>query len=123
MIIDLDKVTLEMVRGDTFSLPLELNEGSREYFKRYTLGDDEKLYIGIMKPNQSFENADIRCMLDNTCDKDSAGNVIFKLSPDHTINMNPGKYYFTIKYSNGNDVYTLVDNKLFYITGSIPVIS
>ena len=118
MILDLDGTTLEMVRGDTFILPLQLNEGTRENFAQHKLSDDEYLYIGIMKPNQSFENAQIRCMLNKDSEKDSFGNYIMKLSPEHTVNMEPGKYYLSIKLSNGDATYTLVDSKIFFITGS-----
>ena len=121
MILDLDRVTLEMSRGDTFILSLPLNEGSRENFIRHTLADDEYIYIGIMKPNQSFENAQIRCMLNKDSEKDSSGNYIMKLSPEHTVSMCPGKYYLSIKFVRDTDVYTLVDSKLFFITGSNPV--
>ena len=73
-----------------------------------------------MKPNQSFEDAQIRCMLNKDSEKDSAGNYIMKLSPEHTINIHPGKYYMTIKFVENEDVYTLIDSKLFFITGSNP---
>ena len=120
MILDLDRVSLEMVRGDSFTLPLTLNSGTRESFVRHELLDDEYLYIGIMKPNQPFENADIRCMLDRDSDKDNHGNLILKLLPEHTVNLYPGKYYMTAKFVKGADIYTLIDSKLFFITGSNP---
>ena len=120
MILDLDRTVLEMVRGDTFVLPLELNCGAREAFVRHSLGIGEFLYIGIMKPNQSFEDAEIRCMLDCNSEKDALGNSILRLCPSHTMNLFPGKYYLTIKFVRGQDVYTLVDDKLFFITGSNP---
>ena len=120
MILDLNKTTLEMVRGDTFILPLALNCGTRENFIQYSLQDNECLYIGIMKYNQPFEHAEIRCMLNKDSEIDSNGNYIMKLSPEHTVNMEPGKYYLSIKLSNGVDIYTLVDGKIFFITGSSP---
>ena len=120
MLLDIDKITLELVRGDTFILSLPLNCGTREEFIPYTLQPDDFLYIGIMQPWQSFEDANIRCMLNNESEKDAQGNLILKLSPEHTVNMYPGKYYMTIKFVKGTDVYTLVDSKLFFITGSNP---
>jgi hypothetical protein len=120
MILDLDRTTLEMVRGDTFILSLPLNEGTREHFVRHVLTNDEQMYIGIMKPNQSFEDAYIRCVLTSTSEKDSLGNCILRLHPEHTANMIPGKYYFTVKFVSKDYVQTLVDSKLFFVTGSNP---
>lgn len=120
MILDLDRTTLEMTRGDTFVLPLPLNRGSREYFEKHELTDNEYIYIGIMKPNQPFENASIRCMLDKDSEKDSQGNCVMRLSSEHTVNMNPGKYYLTVKFVRDSDVHTLIDSKIFYILGSNP---
>ena len=77
MILDIDKITLELVRGDTFELPLPINCGSREEFIPYFLSPDDFLYIGIMKPSQPFEHAEVRAMLDCRSPKDSFGNVIF----------------------------------------------
>jgi hypothetical protein len=122
MILDLDRTTLEMVRGDSYTLPIVLNCGSREKFVAHTLQNNECLYIGIMKPNQSFENAEIRCMLNKDSEKDVYGNSIMRLLPEHTVNLIPGKYYLTVKFSNGRDITTLVDGKLFFITGSMPPI-
>ena len=120
MILDLDRTNLEMVRGDTFTIQLQLNRVTRENYIQHQLLDDEYIYIGLMKPSQPFENAQIRCMLDKNCEKDSRGNPILKLSHEHTVNLIPGKYYITIKFVKNEDVYTLVDSKLFFITGSNP---
>ena len=120
MLLDLNRVTLEMVRGDTFKLSLPLNSGTREYPTRYTMTKDDSLYIGIMKPDQSFEHAEIRCMITHTDATDDGGNPVFRLKPSDTSHLFPGKYYMTVKLVSGEDVYTLVDRILFYITGSNP---
>ena len=118
MILDFNNVTLEMVRGDTFVLPLELNCGTRENFVRHTIGDNEYLYVGIMKYNQSFECAEIRCMINKDSEKDTNGNVMLHLLPEHTVNLDPGKYYLTVKFSDGANIQTLVNDMLFFVTGS-----
>lgn len=120
MLLDLDRITLEMVRGDTFKLPLPLNSGTRENPSKYTLSENDSLYIGIMKPGQSFEHAEVRCKLNNNCTKDIDGNPLLYLKPKYTCNLFPGKYYLTVKLESGEDVYTLVDHKIFFITGSNP---
>lgn len=118
MFLDISKPFLEVVRGDTFYLPIALNSGTREYFEPYLLDKDDALYIGIMRPGQPFEDAIIRCKLDQCSPRDSFGNSIFKLTHDDTKNLEPGKYYITIKFVSGEDVTTLTDQKLFYVTGS-----
>lgn len=120
MLLDIDKITLEMVRGDTFALPLPLNMGTREEFIPYYLNCNDCLYIGIMKPGQPFEHAEIRCMIDCNGIKDDFGNPLFYLMPEDTERLMPGKYYLSIKYSSGKNVTTLVDHKMFFITGSNP---
>ena len=118
MILDIDKITLELVRGDTFELPLPINCGSREEFIPYFLSPDDFLYIGIMKPSQPFEHAEVRAMLDCRSPKDSFGNVIFILQSCETEKLEPGKYYISVKLQSGNRVSTLIDNKIFFVTGS-----
>lgn len=120
MLLDINKITLEMVRGDTFTLPLRLNSGTREKFCQHVLSCDDKIYIGIMKPGQSFEHAEIRYMIDCNSPRDTFGDPVMQLDHEHTVGMKPGKYYMTIKFVSGNTVQTLVDNKLFFITGSDP---
>ena len=118
MLLDLDRINLEMVRGDTFKLNLPLNCGTREYPKRYILGPNDAVFIGIMKPGQSFEHADIRCMLTHN---DYVNNdLILTLNSSNTVNMYPGKYYMTVKFVSNGEVQTLVDQKQFFITGSDP---
>lgn len=118
MILDTNKITFEVVRGDTFYLPLELNSGTREHPKEYRLQGNDKLYIGIMLPGQPFENAVIRVSLDRNSPRDNYGNTLLYLSHTNTSCLEPGKYYISIKFVSGRNVTTLVDQKLFFVTGT-----
>jgi hypothetical protein len=118
MLLDISKSYLELVRGDTFCLPLCLNAGTREWFEPYVLGKEDAIYIGITKPGQPFEEATVRSKLDMHSRRDSFGNTVFKLSHEETKHLEPGKYYITIKFVSGFDVTTLIDQKLFYVTGT-----
>ena len=111
----------EIVRGDTFTLPIVLNSGTKEYFSHYTLQDGEKLYVAISRPGQSFEEADIRIKLDSNSPRNSSGDVLLSILPYYTDNMYTGKYYLNIKYvdSEGN-VTSIVNDMLFYISGTNP---
>ena len=118
MILDTNKITFEVVRGDTFYLPLELNSGTRERPKAYKLQGNDRLYVGIMSPGQSFENATVRTTLDASSPKDGYGNTLLFLSHNDTKNLEPGKYYISIKLVSDGNVTTLVDQKLFFVTGT-----
>jgi hypothetical protein len=118
MLLDISKPYLELVRGDTFRMPLYLNAGTRECFEPYTISNDDVIYIGITKPGQPFEVATVRCKLDIHSEFDASGNLLFVLSHDETKNLEPGKYYITIKFVSDSIVTTLVDQKLLYVTGT-----
>lgn len=118
MILDTRKITFETVRGDTFYLPLELNSGTREYPIEYKLTGDDKVYIGITTPGQPFEEATIRITLDANSPRDKYGNTLMYLTHNDTKDLEPGKYYLTIKFVSDGNVTTLIDQKVFFITGT-----
>lgn len=118
MILDTDRVTFEVVRGDTLYIPLELNSGTREFPEHYELQGNDRLYVGIMTPGQSFEHALIRIALDASSPKDNYGNTLLFLSHNNTSQLEPGKYYISIKFVSDSNVTTLVDQKLFFVTGT-----
>lgn len=120
MILDIDRITLELVRGDTFELPLELNSGTRDNFVRYLLQPDDFLYVGIMKPGQAFEDAELRVCLNHWSETDSLGNPILTINSCDSVLLYPGKYYLSVKFKSKEKVTTLVDHKIFYVTGSNP---
>lgn len=120
MLLDIDKITLELVRGDTFQLALPLNSGSREEFIPYFLQPGDTLYVGIMKPGQAFECAEIRVAL-NCCSRtDDFGNALLHISSHDSAMIEPGKYYLSIKFKSKDVVTTLIDHKIFYVLGSTP---
>lgn len=122
MHIQIDKSYLQMSRGDTFILPLVINCGTELNFKQYNLQDDEYLYVGIMEPEQSFEDALIRKRLNKNSPKDDDGNLLFILNPSDTEYVLTGKYYITIKLRKITDtqdvVTTLLPMKEFWVTGT-----
>lgn len=119
MLLELNKITLELVRGDTFTLPLRLNSGTLEYPEHYKLTDGEYLYIGIMRPNQPFEEAMIRCGVNSATQENSDGDKVLVIGHDITSSIDPGKYYISIKYVDSEGfVETLVDHKILFVTGS-----
>lgn len=107
-------------RGDSFELPIVLNIGDSMNEVPYSLQGDAVLYIGIMEPNQKFEDAVIRKVF--TAEEfEEAGEIYIRFWPEDTINVCPGKYYYQVKLQTTDaktkrkDVETVIDKTLFYI--------
>lgn len=122
MFINFEKSYLQMTRGDTFIFPLVINSGTELNFEQYNLKDNEYLYVAIMEPGQSFEDAIIRKRYTNKSDKDKDGNILFILDSIDTEYLLTGKYYITVKLrsivDNKEIVKTLLPLKEFWITGT-----
>ena len=83
-------------RGDSFELPLSLNIGDSINRKKYTLTENDTLYIGIMQPNEPFECAILRKKFTYK-DLDEDNNIYVRFWPDDTACLLPGKYYYQPK--------------------------
>ena len=107
-------------RGDSFELPIILKAGNVMSPVLYTLEESDVLYLGIMEPNQPFEQAIVRKKFEYK-DLDEEGNIFIRFWPNDTICLLPGKYYYQVKLqsvdaSTGRlDVETVIDKTLFYI--------
>lgn len=108
-------------RGDCFKAPLFINMGTDEEPVRVDLIKFPYLevYMGIMYPNQSFENAIIRKKFTEK-DINQYGDVVVSIEPEDTINLYPGKYYYEIKARIYNDkdgefVRTIINKNTFMI--------
>ena len=100
-------------RGETFSTPLFLNQGTDLKPIRYILKDNDEVYLSIMEPRQPFEKGIIRKIFtkDNL---NKNGDVIIRIEHDDTRCLLPGKYFYQIKAKlideNGReDVNTVVE--------------
>lgn len=112
MLLDFDSTYLEFVRGDSFDLPLLLNEGTREYPIYCAIPENCKLEVFMTLPNQPIEDAIIKKTI-------NAGmSLSFSLTPQETSRLNIGKYYFTVRYIKEAHTQTIVNNKLLYVTGT-----
>ena len=85
--------------GDYFEAPLFLNIGD---FRKYELQDGDKVYFGIMEPNQPFEWAIVRKVLTKD-DVDESGNPVIKLKTKDTIRLMPGLYYYEVKLAMASE--------------------
>lgn len=85
-------------RGDTFSITVSTNVGSTSNpsYPTFKLGD--KIYLGVMEPNQDFENAIIKKVLVFTTDFTAdSKTVTFSFTPTDTEYLLAGNYYYEVK--------------------------
>ena len=122
MFIQIEDNYLKMNRGDSYSIPLTINEGTKLDFQQYQLRQFDKIYIGIMEPNQSFENAIIRKVITILSPTDEYGRPLFQLEPIDTEYLLTGKYFIEIKIvqkqNNKDIVTTLLPLREFFINGT-----
>ena len=96
MILDFDSTYIEIIRGDTISLKLNLNSGTRECPVYSGMPANSRLEIYILPPNEPIDSAVIVKTL--TSDDVGVGNIpTLNLSADESSALELGKYYLTIK--------------------------
>lgn len=115
---------IEVNRGDSFELPLFINQGTDITPIRYNMkNSNSEVYVGVMEPNQPFERAVIRKKYTKN-DVNENGDIIVKFSSNDTVCLLPGKYYYQIKiklynnYDNNKDdcnINTIVPMTQFII--------
>lgn len=109
-----------VTRGDTFSVPLFINQGTEMNPIRYSLKDEDKVYLGIMYPNQSFENALVKKVYTKE-NLNEYGDILLEIEHEDTRCLEPGKYFYQIKaqiYNQEKDKFeinTIVSKTEFWI--------
>ena len=108
-----------LTRGDTFEFPLVINKNNNDIdFELYPLTDADTIYVAILEPNQSFEDAIIRKVITKDSPTDTENHPLLRLSSADTEFLRTGKYFITIKLQHNEDVTTLLQMKEFWITGT-----
>lgn len=105
-------------RGDSFILTVAINLGTGLDPHYYNLTKNDKLYLGVMEPNMSFENAVIRKTIKDTVTTDT--NVQYIFNSGDTEYLLPGKYYYMVKLERPQEdgtvlVDTIIDKTEFRI--------
>lgn len=86
-------------RGDSFKVPLFINEGTKDdpvrlYIKNHP---QASVYLGVMEPNQRFEEAIIKKRYSSDSSITSSGDLYVKFRPSDTEYLLPGLYYYSVK--------------------------
>ena len=87
-----------MTRGDTYEFNLNMTDESGEYL----LQGEDVLYFGIMDPGQPFEQALVRKRF-TVEDLDAIGTLSIVLDPEDTLDLLPGKYFYSVKLHMDHD--------------------
>lgn len=108
--------TIQITRGDTATVAIFINAGTPLEMERYSLQERDAVYIGIMEPNQRFEDAIMKYKL-TIEDVNLDGDPEWKIRAKDTEFLEPGTYFYEIKLSRANDlmVDTIVSKTYFYI--------
>lgn len=105
-------------RGDTFTSLLSLNAGTDLNPIPYVLKDEDEVYMGVMEPDQPFENAILKKKF--TKDNLKGNDIYIRLEHTDTTCLLPGKYFYQIKLKiknedNTYDINTVVPKTEFII--------
>lgn len=119
MFCECDVNCFMLSRGDTFRFPITINCGTKLEPEIYELKQTDTLYIAILEPGQSFENAIIRQTLTMKNADEETGCITFILKSSDTEYMLTGKYFITIKLEQEDGtVTTVLPMKEFWLTGT-----
>lgn len=116
---------INLMRGDSFTTPIIVNLGTKLHPNIYKLKTTDRLYFGLMEPNQAFEDAVLKKVIDSTTPTDDEGNPLLMLKPQDTENLLVGIYYYMIKLRiidtfNQECVITIVNPTVFNLNGHNP---
>lgn len=114
-----------MMRGDSLTMTIPIPVGSSTLPSYRGLRLTEKLYFGVMEPNQAFEDAVLKKVIDASCVTDDNGYPVLILDPEDTEYLLVGKYYYMIKLREVDSyghafVKTIVPPTLFWLEGNNP---
>lgn len=90
---------ISMHRGDTFTVPLFINQGTKEdpirlYIQQHPSAE---VFLGVMEPNQPFECALIKKRFTPSHDVNQYGDLVISFKDTDTLSVLPGLYYYCIK--------------------------
>lgn len=110
---------IKMFRGDSFSVVPFINNSTEMIDDKYEITANDTIYFGLMECNQRFEDAILKKVY-TIADVDANGNITIKINPSDTVDLLPGKYFYSIKLKHDNqdesfDVYTLMQETEFWI--------
>ena len=108
---------IRLTRGDTLTLPLQINQGTNLSPILYELSAQDEVYFGLMEPNQPWEQAILKKKFTSKDQED--GIIPLKLRSSDTMCLLPGLYYYQVKVRIFQDgeaiVNTIIPKTHFWI--------
>lgn len=110
-------------RGDTFTIPLDINIGTGVAPKYYTLKgpqnedypeDRDRLFFALLEPNQRWEDAIVKKVYTSDDIAVEYGVPLLHFYSEDTEYLKPGTYYYQVKLlrSRFNDMSENVDKSI-----------
>ena len=107
---------ITITRGDDISFTFEVNKGSNICRDYHEFKDSDYVYVGIMEPNQCFENALIRKKLTINDLLQDGKTMKVSIKGSDTEHLLPGVYYYQIKlFESDSAKVTTIRNKTKFI--------
>lgn len=96
-------------------MPLFINKGTQLEPIRYNIGNNTQVYFGLMYPGYKFEDAIVKKKYTKQ-DINKNGDIIIKFTPEDTIYLDPGKYFYEIKMIlEDGSVNTIIQRTEFWL--------
>ena len=100
-IINMEDRYITMVKGDTLSFGIELQD-------QYGAWVDVDSATFVAKKNYTDSIALFEKTLENGITRDAAGRYCVRVAPDDTADAEAGCYYYGLRVGKNNDVYTVM---------------
>lgn len=84
-----------MNRGDSYKVEAVIEDPTTKT-GIYFLNDSDCVFLGVMYPHMSFENAFIKKKYTKK-DQGEDGYICIELKPIDTLDLEPGVYYYSVK--------------------------
>lgn len=107
---------ISLERGDSGKFKVTINLGSSISPELYELKDNDKVYFGVMEPNEMFENSLIRKVYTKK-DLDEDGTLTIELNSKDTEYLISGTYYYEIKLEINS--YEKRENNSEYLVSNV----
>lgn len=106
------KQNLEIVRGTSNTFGLTITDGDGN---PYTLSENDTLVFGLKRRERDDQRVLIKPITHSVDDE-----YFLELSPEDTIDLVPGRYYYDVGLQRGDDVfYNIVEQSEFLIIPNV----
>ena len=99
---------IKINRGDSYEVAINVLEKA-SIDKKYLLTANDVVYFAILYPHQHFEDAIVLKGYTLEDQDVQTGEILVKITPNDTRQLEPGVYYYTAKLQRGGNILTVGD--------------